>query len=107
MLPESSTDSAFDALPWASALKIVSVACPGGGVQEATLVAAATTTVRASPTFRSPKLHDSTLEATLQGGLPGDTSDQVKPAGSVSTSCTFVAVPGPLLVTTMVKVALS
>src|SRR5258707_816451 len=97
MLPESSTDSAFDALPLASALKIVSVACPAGGVQEATLVAAVTTTVRASPTARSPKLHDSTLPTMglVQPAGPGATIDHVKPAGSVSLSWTLCAMPGP------------
>src|SRR6266581_8022125 len=74
------------------------------------LVSALTTTVTDAPAAKSPKLQDSDCAPgaplTLQ---PADAVVQFTPppAGSGSVSVAFLSVPGPALLITMVKVAVS
>ena len=87
------------------------LASTGSALHCASLVAAVTTTVGAeAPGARFPKLQDSKFgEVNVQvgGAVMGADSVHVKPVGSVSVSTTFLAVPVPVLLTTMVKVAAS
>src|SRR5882672_4020217 len=82
------------------------------------LVVALNTIVRTAPLPRSPKLQLSTCGVggpnvlTVQPVTAGVSAQfaplaPVPPSGSVSTSVTPLAVPAPLLVSTMVKVAVS
>src|SRR5262245_26936875 len=74
--------------------------------QSAASVTPCTVTDRDAPEARLPKLHERTPAAIEQFGLSGF-SVQVMPAGSVSDSVTLKAIPGPLLPTVMVKLAVS
>src|SRR5262249_8520166 len=86
--------------------------------QAVKLVAPLSTIVRTAPLPKSPKLHVSTCGVggpnalTVHPVTAGDSAQftplaPVPPSGSVSTSVTLLAVPLPVLVSTMVKVAVS
>src|SRR5712691_3254123 len=79
-------------------------------VHACALVTAVTTTVTDAPAAKSPKLQDSDCAPGAPLTLhPADAVVQFTPppAGSGSVSVTLLATPGPALLTTMVKVAVS
>src|SRR5712692_5000914 len=113
--------------PALSATAVALFCSPGVGTQSAALlacVAVLTVTLQFPPTGKSPKLQLSTLLATVQAGLGvlatpalqvtvGLVGPQLRllPLGtgrvSVGLKCTFTAVPGPVFVTTTVKLTVS
>src|SRR5437667_247755 len=101
MLPGSLTSGLLDACP---------VARLGIVVQACGLVTPLTTIVADAPAARSPKLQDSDCAPGAPLTLhPAEAVVQFTPppAGSGSFSVTLLATPGPALLTTMVKVAVS
>src|SRR5258705_13189007 len=99
ILPASVTVVAFEAEPIAPPLRLLmnfALASPAAGTHSSLVVGAVTTTVTVVPTATSPMAQCSTLPAIgLHVPCEVEENDQVSGPGSVSSSATAVAVPGP------------